>query len=279
MKGHIFILGSQGFVGSHLSRYYKQLGYPIFDSHKFMLRIENHSHIERIFGLIQPDYIIHSINYYNLLNREQIFEGLKTISNICKQNSIHFIHISCDTIFNPQINSYSENYEISQNSLKDNNLAELEILLTTLFPADLLSIVRSATLWSENMETAHKDRNFLARIFYALDSGKLGLNNNHIREILHWKSLADGLLKIEKPGIYHFSEKSKLSHYALAIKLAEALGIENWMIHRHLIAEISQNNSNIILDTQVTEKKLGFHFSETEDIINYVLKKQSRKKT
>ena len=129
MEGRIFILGSSGFIGSHLSHYYKQAGYSIFDSNSFMLRTDNKNHVKRVLNLTRPDYLIYSENCELSSNIEETLSTMDFLFNACKDLDIHCLYLGCDTVFQGREESYQENDRIFETKSDFEQKVEIENLI------------------------------------------------------------------------------------------------------------------------------------------------------
>lgn len=276
MKKRIFILGSRGYIGSHLSDYYKSLGHSVFDSHAYLLRIENINYLKRILKLTSPDILIHTVKYPRKTDPGIITGSLTSLFTFCRENAIQYRHLSCDlTYFEDIPDAETREGQIADPG-RPHLAADIEEIIKSYFN-DSVALIRTAPVWSENVGLKFRHNNFLALLYRAFDTDPLVLNNTVRRGLTHWKTLAEGILQITEPDTYHFSEKQCSTAYRNALAFAAVLNVTPWLVKKQLIpsSEQAETPHDFILPTEHTEHKLNIPLQAFEEKVRFVLEDNS----
>ncbi len=262
MQKRVFIVGSSGFAGSHLGPYYRRLGLSVIDDSAYLLRTENQAQLQKVLRLTRPDLLIHAARYDTSLGLPGIRSLHENLFQNCAELNIRVLYLSCDQVFGGVSAPYSEDALPGAEAGGDPFLKMSEAVIKSRY-SDQVALVRIPLLWSENVRKDRSASNFLARVYDALDGRPIQLETGLHRDLLYWRTMADALLKIDSPGVYHLREENRLSLYDTAVVFARALGAENWLINKHLRpldADVFTDRY-YHLDAQRTEEQLGLKFS------------------
>jgi len=188
--------------------------------------------IEEKFNENNFDYCINCAAYTNVEKAEIEPEKAKSvntkgalnIAKVCKKHKTVLIHISTDFVFDGKKRKpYTEEDKTNPLNVygKTKRDGELEIIKTihTHF------IIRTSWLYSEY------GKNFVKTILkLSKEKEKIDVVNDQIGSPTYAGDLASSILRIisseiNKYGIYHFSNKGKISWYEFACKIIEILSL------------------------------------------------------
>jgi len=274
VESRFFILGSEGYIGDHLARFYEKQGLAVYRSGRFMVRLENHHHLERTIRLLKPSHLIHVCRYADGMDRKKRLDSFTYLMELCVEQDVFPILISSDLVFGGRGGPYSEEDSPEAEDLGLVMPRLLERIVGERY-RDRCAVIRVPRVWSENVGPRNRQRNPLAEVYAALDGEAVKTDRNVYRDLLHWRSLAEGLLRIKRAGLYHFSESWDGNLREAAEYFAQALGAESWLLRQHLLDKEDDDGQagDFRLRTERTEQELQIKFSSSRRKITEVLKK------
>lgn len=248
MNKKVIITGGMGYVGSNLWRYLEGKGYEIYivgykrdiaygvnNKYIYYADITDYSQICKLVSAINPDIIIHTAAISSLIECEEKKDlafainviGTRNIIKSIKDMRDHpkLIFFSSDYVFKGDQGNYRENDPVDPQTFygKTKAISENEIKNKL----DDFVICRSANLYGNG----GKFFSFLCDEL--LNAHKIDVFNNTYYTPTYIGYLLNSVQKlIEKDfiGTIHICGNERVTRYEFAIKLAEALGVNNSFI-------------------------------------------------
>jgi len=205
--------------------------------------------------------------------------GTKNLTEVCKANHIHLIHVSTDYVFDgtkttPYIESdataplewYGETKAIAEQVVIDSGVAH--------------TIVRIAYPYRANFD-AKPD--LIKKIRAGLESGKLYpqftdtiITPTFIDDIA---TAFDKIIELQPTGIFHVTGTSSLSPFELAQKVAVAYGFDKNIVKAGSLTEYLKSASRpfartVAMASTKAQKELGLTFASIDEGIAAIKKQQ-----
>jgi 3,5-epimerase/4-reductase len=217
-----FILGSKGYIGSHIYNNFRNSGKKIL---ALQLRMENIKGIKNLLQFYKPKYFINAagltgvpnIDWCNSNQRETLMTNVINqinILNLCNEYNVHCTIIGSGAIFKTSLfNNLNIKYSISNGDLCDNNnyYSKCRILLEDqMKPFKNYLYLRVNYPFSDNIEN---EKNLLHKLLFKyshIENVSLSVTNlNSLIPILRV------MIENEEIGIYNFVNKNKINMYDL----------------------------------------------------------------
>lgn len=249
----ILITGSNGLLGQKLVKLFlSKKNYKIYAISRGKNRLKNKNaytyyniditeqvKLVDLVNKIQPDYIVHTAAMTNVdaceLHPKECdlinVEVVQTLSNICKTNQIHLIHLSTDFIFDGEKGDvYTE--EDKPNPISYYGLSKLKSENIILEANIRHTIIRTILVYGL---VDNNDRsNIVLWVKNALENKKeITVVTDQFRMPTFAEDLAEScFLAIENDaiGIFNVSSNTLLSIYDIAIKVADTFNLDKKLI-------------------------------------------------
>lgn len=283
MKKSIFILGSEGLLGSALKKYLKNTekkNFLIFTIAKknsdFNINLKNFSKLKKILHKNKIDILVNCAAHTNLIKCENSFRKInkinvllpKFLNKLSQKLNFKLVHISTDSIYssskkeklnkeNDKI-SYSNNYSksklIAENSInKKKNLilrSNFISINNKSFPKFLLDNIKKNkhVYLYEDYYTSSLDLNTYIKIFVKI-------------------------LKADLRGVYNIGSRDSISKKEFAIKFSKR--INKKLIYSSISvnqAKKIKRNVNIGMNVEKLEKKLKSKMINSNQVIKNLIK-------
>ena len=207
-------------------------------------------------------------------------DGTKNIADICKERSIHLIHVSTDFVFDGKketpyveddptspIEWYGETKAIAEQVVKDSGAS--------------YSIVRLAYPYRAHFDLKP---DLVKKIRAGLESGKLypQFSDSMITPTLidDIARAFDKLIELKPNGIFHTVGSDSVSPYTLAKKVASAYGFDPSVVKEGSLTEYLKTAArpfarNVMMSNQKATEVLGLHFATLDEGLAEIKKQQS----
>ncbi len=285
-KVRVLITGSNGFLGKRLRLKLESDNFFVIATGLGADRLCNHKHVyveldvkskercEYVLHKYKPSVIINSAALTNVdeceKNQKKCFsinsDSLDHFIPYVKKNSVHFVQISTDFVFNGVKGSYVEGDVCDPiNFYGFSKLhAEKKIINSGL----TYTIIRTSLLYGSG------DNNFFTRFRKKLEAGdQLNLVNDQYRTPTYISDLVLSVLiiiKLKKYGLYHISGGESVSIFDIVCNIAKYLKLDVSLINKIKSIELNQVANRPIDSTLVINKaKKDFNFIPTS--LNNVL--------
>jgi len=224
----ILIIGGSGILGSSLVNECKLRNISYVAPGSSVLDITKQNEILRYFTLHQPSAIVNCAAWTDVENSEIEFQkacalnadAVRYLALTAKQAEIPLIHISTDYVFDGAKESrYSENDQTSPINGYGVTKLQGENYLLEVLPESAY-IIRTSWLYGTS------GKNFVKSILKkALAQERIQVVVDQVGSPTNSEDLARGILEIltKRPqeGVYHFSNRGKISWYEFAVKIYE----------------------------------------------------------
>jgi dTDP-4-dehydrorhamnose reductase len=258
----VLVTGANGFIGHYLTDALLKKGYTVIATGKGSCRlpfsdIQGFSYVEMdftdpfqvhdVFEYVKPDVVVHAGAMSKPdeceNNQWQSYvvnvEGTLTLLANAEEYKSHFIFLSTDFIFDGEKGPYKEDDLANPVNFYGKTKAEAEEAVYE-YPCNW-SIVRTVLVYGKalpgtsNLYTVVRDK---------LQKGEMyNVFTDQLRTPTYVDDLTSGICSIIKQkatGIYHVSGKDFLSPYAIAIAVAEYLGLNKNLLKKVTAAEFKQ---------------------------------------
>jgi len=207
-------------------------------------------------------------------------DGTKNIADICKERSIHLIHVSTDFVFDGKketpyveddptspIEWYGETKAIAEQVVKDSGAS--------------YSIVRLAYPYRAHFDLKP---DLVKKIRAGLESGKLypQFSDSMITPTLidDIARAFDKLIELKPNGIFHTVGSDSVSPYTLAKKIATTYGFDPSVVKEGSLTEYLKTAArpfarNVMMSNQKATSELGIHFATLDEGLAEIKKQQS----
>jgi len=241
MRKKILVTGANGQLGMELQQLAP--GNPGFDfvfTTRDQLPLNDLNAISRFISEHNPQYCINCAAYTAVDKAESEkdlayrvnAEAPGVMANACKENHIHFIHISTDYVFNGNGTSpYKEDDQTDPVNLYGASKLDGEKLVMENDPNSI--IIRTAWVYSEF------GKNFVKTMLRLMaDKEQISVVSDQYGTPTYAADLAEAIMKIISTfenhtstspltthnGIYHFSNEGQISWYDFAVAIKDIIG-------------------------------------------------------
>ena len=283
MKKSIYILGSEGLLGSALKKYLKNVemkNFQIFTIAKknsdFNINLKNFSKLKKILHKNKIDILINCAAHTNLIKCENSFRKInkinvllpKFLNELSKKLNFKLVHISTDSIYSSS-KKYKQNKENDKISYS-NNYSKSKFLAESSINKKKNLILRSNFI-SINKKSFPK---------FLLDNIK---KNKHVNlyedyytsslDLHTYVKIFVKILKADLRGVYNIGSRDSISKKEFAIKFSKKMN------KKLIYSSISVNqtkkikrNVNIGMNVVKIEKKLKLKMINSNQVIKNLIK-------
>tara|TARA_B100000780_G_scaffold267650_1_gene224930 strand:- start:1278 stop:2144 length:867 start_codon:yes stop_codon:yes gene_type:complete len=282
MKKSIFILGSNGLLGSKLTSYFKKK-IPFFETYTvarlnsdYNINLENFTKLKKIILSSKIDYLINCAAHTKIKECEKSYKKIykinvllpKFLSEISKKKNFKYIHISTDSIYSSNkknhLNKEDDKINFTNNYSKSKLVAEKfcnknknNLIVRTNF-VDFNK--NSFPKWLYNNLKKKKTINLYNDLFTSsVDVGTCA------------KIIIKMIMKNLK-GVYNLGSHKPTSKQQFAVLFANKLGFK--LKHKSVSANnyCLKRNLNLGMNSNKLEKKLKLRMISTKKVINNLIK-------
>lgn len=281
----ILITGGDGYVGSNLCSFLKELGYTVYPcvfsskglKNEVVLDITNSDAVIKIINEVQPDLVIHTAGLSSLGECEKNqakadlinFVGTKNIvDSINKKTKLIFF--SSDYVFDGEKGDYKETDAANPKTVYGQTKLKAEKYITDNLKDYI--IVRTANIFGRGGNFF----NFVVNSLLANES--IEVYDNVAFTPTQIDYLIDSLyrlISIDFKGIIHIAGKDKLTRYGFALKIAEELGKDKSLIKRSSQAEDGLISRDSSLNTSLLDQTIKLYSPTISEAIHTVVNNQN----
>ncbi len=281
----IIITGVGGFLGNHLTSFFKKQGAEIIGTNRSELTGENKIHIieldllenfdpKKIFQNLKPETFIHCAAITNVdeceKNPELTYKinsfAAQKLAEFCFENEIKFVFISTDQLWNGKKKFITENETTSPINVYGKSKAMAEALI--------LKVNSNALIIRTNFFGFGKLRgkSILDWIVNNLNNGDSisGFEDVFFTpiSIVYFSDFLNRLLLKDASGIYHLGGSERISKYDFAKKVADFYDLNTNLITPISIDKIEMK-ADRPKDMSLSSAKIAFELNEQmPDILN-----------
>jgi len=264
----IYITGSKGYLGEKLTEFLQNEFIVKGSDKEIDITSDN---IKKEIENFSPDILINAAAYADYkeceknpaLAKKINIKGVENLAEICLNNSIKFVQISTDFIFNGKKGYYKEEDEPNPINVYGRTKAEAEKKLLSKIK-DLL-IIRTSTFYGFNIN--NKRPVFVNKVIDQLSKEKeYPVAADEISTPTLIDDLAESIAKLikkEENGIWNIAGKETVSRYNLALKVAHVFNLNKDLIIPSTVKELGLENvrpKNCSLDTtKLSEEGIAMH--------------------
>ena len=264
----IYITGSKGYLGEKLTEFLQNEFIVKGSDKEIDITSDN---IKKEIENFSPDILINAAAYADYkeceknpaLAKKINIKGVENLAEICLNNSIKFVQISTDFIFNGKKGYYKEEDEPNPINVYGRTKAEAEKKLLSNIK-DLL-IIRTSTFYGFNIN--NKRPVFVNKVIDQLSNEKkYPVAADEISTPTLIDDLAESIAKLikkEENGIWNIAGKETVSRYNLALKVAHVFNLNKDLIIPSTVKELGLENvrpKNCSLDTtKLSEEGIAMH--------------------
>jgi len=264
----IYITGSKGYLGEKLTEFLQNEFIVKGSDKEIDITSDN---IKKEIENFSPDILINAAAYADYkeceknpaLAKKINIKGVENLAEICLNNSIKFVQISTDFIFNGKKGYYKEEDEPNPINVYGRTKAEAEKKLLSKIK-DLL-IIRTSTFYGFNIN--NKRPVFVNKVIDQLSNEKkYPVAADEISTPTLIDDLAESIAKLikkEENGIWNIAGKETVSRYNLALKVAHVFNLNKDLIIPSTVKELGLENvrpKNCSLDTtKLSEEGIAMH--------------------
>lgn len=235
----ILLIGASGFIGRYLVRRLGATpGHEVFctfcsrlpgddANHWYQVELTDPVRLEKLFGLIQPDVVVHLAAMADVGTAEREpakatavnVAATSAIARLCESHSARLLFISTEYVFDGGQGFYSEGDRPNPTTHYGRTKLEAEQEVAEL--ASRWSVLRTSIVygWPEPGR-----RNFVPWLIERLQSGQPYTGSAEaVRSPIYVEHLIDGIAKLVEeyhPGIHHVAGRDWVSMYDFAVAVA-----------------------------------------------------------
>ncbi len=286
MKTKILITGSNGFLGSRLAYYYREMYDLLLPSHSEL----NVSHEETVRAYMEehrPEVVIHCAALSNTWYCEQHPEeshrvnvqGTVRIAKACKLTGAKLIFMSSDQVYNgtPMLGPLKEEDVLQPVNIYGQHKLEAEQRAQWNLPESVgLRLTWMYDLPDSSMKL---NSNILVNLRKASDEGTTVKAATHeYRGVTYvWEVVRNIEKAITLPGgIYNFGSGNAMNSYELHLEVAKLMGLNapsEWILSD--VERFSEQERNLTMDCFLIEK-YGIRFNDSVEGIKEAIQRPFR---
>ncbi len=276
----VLVIGASGFIGRYLvKRFSASPESEVFctfharppgddANHWYQLELTDPVRLEKLFGLIQPDVVVHlaAMADVGTAEREPAMAtavnvaATSEIARLCNSHDARLVFVSTEYVFDGERGFYRENDTPNPTTHYGRTKWEAEQEVAWL--AYGWSAIRTSIVYGW---PAPGRRNFVPLLIERLRGGQTYSGSTEVmRTPVYVEHLVDGITKLVeefRPGIYHVAGRDWVSMYDFALAVAEGFGLD-----RELVVP-----ANTPLGTQLVSTpnpdRLGLNCSRTMSLL------------
>lgn len=287
MKKSIFILGSNGLLGSSLKNY-------ILKNHKikfkvltiarklsdFNINLENFDKLKKILFKNKIDILVNCAAYTDLMVCEKSYKKIYKInvllpiilSKLSSKLNFKFIHISSDSIYTSKIknkiNKETDKIGFCNNYSKSKFYAEKGILNSKhnlILRSNFIAMKKNSFPNWLKKKMSQKKKIILYKDFFTSSL-----------DILTYVKILVKIFNYKLFGVYNLGSKNSLSKLDFALKFSKKINKKlNYLSLSASNNKTFKRNLNIGMNVQKIEKKLGLKIINSNQVINNLIKNAS----
>jgi dTDP-4-dehydrorhamnose reductase len=285
----IAVVGGNGFLGKKIISILSEKGHDcrsFSKSSNNTLDITSYDSIEKVLNDYKPDLIVNSaaltnVDYCELHpdDAQSInYLGAKNLGEYSKKNSLPFVQISTDYVFNGIKGGYSEDDECSPINVYGNTKLMAEKYITE--NLEKYIILRVAILYGYNDD--NDKETFVKRIINKVskkESIDIYFDQYGTPTFIDDVPVAiEFLLKNDKQGIFHLADPQKSDRYSFGLYICNVFSLDKRFLNPISIEEF-ETPAKRPRDSSLSTKKiesLGFIPTRIEEGLE-IMKKQQKK--
>ena len=280
----ILVVGGSGFIGRYLARHLaSMLGEEVFCTylsrppgddvnHWYRLELTDSVALEKLFGLIQPEVVVHLAALADVGTAEREPEraadvnatGTANIAGLCYAHDSRLVFVSTEYVFDGRRGFYRETDTPNPVTQYGRTKREGELEAARLAPE--WSVARTSIVYGW---PAPGRRNFVSSLVERLQRGETYTGSSHVmRSPVYVEHLVEGIGRLAldyRPGIHHIAGKDWVSMYDFAARVAEGFGLDSGL----LVPSVEEPGQPdwLGLDCAATMNRLGLeHFGLAEGL-------------
>jgi len=274
----ILVVGGSGFIGRYLAPHLAStLGEEVFCTfrsrapggdvnHWYRLELTDSVALERLFGLIQPEVVVHLAALADVGTAEREPEratainvaATENIASLCAAHGSRLVFVSTEYVFDGRQGFYGE--ADSPNPVTHYGRTKLEGELATARLAPGGSVVRTSIVYGW---PAPGRRNYVPSLVERLRGGETCAGSTHVmRSPVYVERLVEGIARLvldHHPGIHHIAGSDWVSMYEFAARVAAAFGLDSGLVAPSSEAPIKPDRLG--LDCAAAINRLGLEHS------------------
>lgn len=283
----VLVTGSNGFIASRFSEYYKDKYDILALSHK-ELDITDEKQVYDLFKNNNIDIVFHSAaisdtgrcqNEPELANKINL-DGTINIVKGCELKDSKLIFASSDQLYagNEEEGPYSEDIIVKPNNIYGVTKLNAENEIKNIF--DKYYNLRLTWMFSYAERNKRVNTNIITNILNAALKGeKISLATNEYRGISYAYEVIENIEKLlEIPyGDYNFGSENDICTYDIGCEVLKNLGLQNRI--EDIIIKDTERFKNKKRDLRISNKKLrdnGIYFDSTEEAIERCIREFNR---
>ena len=277
----ILITGANGYIGSRLRNFLKDVGYAVYgvtskkehEEKIYQLDINDSEKLLRIFGSVKPNVVVHTAALASLSECEKNPELAMKVNVDATRNlietirktdkNVKFVFLSSDYVFDGQRGNYKEDDEVKPQTVYGKTKALAETYIIENLPNYL--ICRTANVYGRGGNFF----NFVSSILQQNNVVKAFADTFYTPTYLDY--LLDSikaLIEADFKGVIHIAGPERLSRYEFALKMAETLGKEKSLVQPVKVVDklIAKDSS---LNCEYSRKVLRNYWPSVEESLHY----------
>ena len=245
----VLLIGASGFIGRYLVKRLSATperevfctfhARPPGDdaNHWYQLKLTDPVRLEKLFGFIQPDVVVHlaAMADVGTAEREPAMAtavnvaATSEIARLCESQSARLVFVSTEYVFDGQRGFYRE--DDSPNPTTHYGRTKWEAEQEVAWLASLWSVLRTSIVygWPEPGR-----RNFVPSLIERLQGGQpYSGSTEAMRTPVYVEHLVDGIAKLVEdshPGIHHVAGRDWVSMYDFALAVADGFGLDRELV-------------------------------------------------
>lgn len=270
----ILVVGGSGFIGRYLARHLAStLGEEVFCTfhsrppgddvnHWYQVELTDSVALERLFGIIQPEVVVHLAALADVGTAEREPEratainvaATANIADLCRAHGSRMVFISTEYVFDGRQGFYGE--ADAPNPATHYGRTKLEGELATARLASDWSVARTSIVYGW---PAPGRRNYVTSLVESLRRGETRAGSTHVmRSPVYVEHLVEGITRLaldQHPGIHHIAGRDWVSMYDFAARVAQGFGLDSGLVVPS--SEETGKPDRLGLDCAATMDRLG----------------------
>ena len=270
----ILVIGGSGFIGRYLARRLGGVaGHEVFctfrsrppgddANHWYQLELTDPVALEKLFGLIRPEVVVHLAALADVGTAEREPERAAAVNSVataaiarhCEAFGARLVFVSTEYVFDGQRGFYREGEPPNPTTQYGRTKRDGERTVASL--SSYWSILRTSIVYGW---PAPGGRNFVPWLIDRLHRGEAYVGSTQVmRTPVYMEHLVDGIVRLVEdfyPGVHHMAGRDWVSMYDFASAVAREFGLDESLVTAS--DELPGSPDRLGLDSAATMERLG----------------------